>query len=59
MRWLWRLTGGRPMERLDCLFIDSVVGREVNLYRDRLGRHWMAFGAWSLFRVPRQETEKR
>lgn len=52
MSGFWRLTGGRPMTRLGCLFIDRVVWREVNRYRDKLGREWMAFGAWSLFRVP-------
>lgn len=48
---LWKLTGGRPMTRQYCAFIDKVSGREVHYYRDRLGRLWLAEGAWSLFRV--------
>ena len=35
-------------------FFDNVVHRHVFYWRDRLGRRWMAFGPWSLFRVERQ-----
>jgi hypothetical protein len=42
MRWFWKLTGGRPMQMKDCLFIDQVSGKEVFLWVDRLGRQWMA-----------------
>lgn len=55
MRLLALLTGGRPMVYEGCAFVDVVVHREVNYYRDRLGRRWMAFSAWSLFRVPSPE----
>lgn len=54
-RLFFKLTGGRPMIRGDCLFVDVVNGREVWAYTDRLGRSWMAQGffGWSLFRVAR------
>lgn len=41
------------MQRLGCLFTDKISGERVNLYRDRLGRHWMATNRWALFRVAR------
>lgn len=50
-KFLDLLLGGRPMERLVYLFTDWHTGQQVFLYRDRLGRHWMAPGRWSLFRV--------
>lgn len=53
MKWLWKLTGGRPMTYVHCLFVDSVDGSSVCHYRDRLGRNWMATGPWALFRVRR------
>lgn len=53
-RWLWKLTGGRPMVREGCAFIDCVTHKEVFYWRDRLGNRWMAFGAWDLFRVERK-----
>lgn len=46
-----RLLGGRPMKLLDFAFIDKVSGRSVFYWRDRLGRIWLAEGAWSLFRA--------
>jgi hypothetical protein len=46
-----RILGGRPMKYQGCMFIDCVSGLEVNHYIDRLGRHWLANSAWSLFRV--------
>lgn len=54
-RWLWRLTGGRPMIRGKCLFVDVVSGDPVYCYTDRLGRTWMANMGWSMFRVERPE----
>jgi len=53
---LWKLTGGRPMTRLEFAFTDRVTGKSVHYWRDRLGREWLAEGAFSLFRVP---TESR
>jgi hypothetical protein len=50
-QWFFKLTGGRPMIRIDCAFIDVVSGQEVNHYKDRLGRFWLAESEWSLFRV--------
>lgn len=55
--WLFRLTGGRPMKLIEhCVFIDRVTGCSVSLWRDRLGRSWLAENQWSLFRVePRHD----
>lgn len=50
-----RLLGGRPMQCLGFAFTDTVANRPVHYWRDSLGRHWLAFNAWSLFRVPTQE----
>lgn len=52
----FKITGGRPMIDLGHYFTDTVTGESVRKYQDRLGRHWMATGAWSLFRC---EIEKR
>lgn len=41
-----------PMERIECAFIDCVNHREVNRYRDKQGRHWLAHGSRAMFRVP-------
>ena len=56
MNWLWKLTGGRPMTRVQHLFVDRVSGQDVCHYRDRFGRNWMATSAWDLSRV-RRTTE--
>lgn len=53
---LTKLTGGRPMTNLGYSFTDGVSGRPVYRWRDRLGRVWLANGAWSLFRIEREET---
>ncbi len=45
------LTGGRPMTFVQSCFVDSVVHRAVNIYRDRLGRMWLAYSEWGSFRV--------
>lgn len=50
---VWKLTGGRPMRRIGYAFTDVVSGAAVYYWRDRLGRVWMAEGAFSMFRVPR------
>ena len=50
-RWLARLTGGRPMIRNEYAFTDTVSGEGVWRWTDRLGRRWLATGAWSLFRL--------
>jgi hypothetical protein len=54
VNWLWKLTGGRPMRRLEHRFTDQVSGRGVWRFVDRLGREWLAEGAWSLFRVAQE-----
>lgn len=46
-----RLTGGRPMRCDGLAFVDVVSGRNVFYFTDRLGRHWLAEGPSSLFRV--------
>ena len=51
LRLLMRITGGRPMERLEYRFRDTITNRPVYYYKDYFGRVWMATGAWSLFRV--------
>jgi hypothetical protein len=50
---LMRLTGGRPMERVEYLFRDQFNGEHVYYFTDYFGRHWMATNEWSLFRVER------
>lgn len=38
--------------RVDHLaFVDRVTGESVYHFVDRLGRRWLATGAWALFRV--------
>lgn len=54
MKWLYKLTGGRPMERIGYAFFDWVAQEDVLVYRDRLGRTWLATTAWDLFRVPQE-----
>lgn len=39
------------MQRVACIFVDCVNGREVNEYQDRLGRLWMAQSPWAWFRL--------
>lgn len=39
------------MKLVGPMFTDHVSGKAVNLYEDTQGRHWMAEGPWSLFRV--------
>ena len=53
-KWLWRLTGGRPMFRGKLLFTDVVNGNAVYCYTDRLGRTWMAQRGFHLFRVEKE-----
>jgi len=56
-RILMRITGGRPMERLEYRFRDTITNRPVYYYKDYFGRVWMATGAWSSFRIrPPQEA---
>lgn len=51
VRYIHRLTGGRPMRRDGFAFTDRVSGESVCYWTDRLGRRWLATGAWSWFRV--------
>jgi hypothetical protein len=46
-----KIFGGRPMVKIGSLFFDHIEGKEVNLYKDSLGRLWMANHKWSWFRV--------
>jgi hypothetical protein len=49
--WVANISGGRPMQFIKYHFTDSVSGRDVNLYRDKFGKIWMAENRWGLFRV--------
>lgn len=51
MQILKKLLGGRPMTLTGQLFVDKDSGKDVHLYHDYLGRHWLAESRWSLFRV--------
>jgi hypothetical protein len=51
MSMLYWLTDGRPMKHVEFLFMDVVAHREVHSFVDYWGRHWMAYGPWSWFRV--------
>jgi hypothetical protein len=42
MRFLWWLTGGRPMKRLDFRFVDAVDRQPVYRWVDKFGRIWLA-----------------
>ena len=48
---LYKLTGGRPMMIEEYAFTDAFSGVPVYYCKDKLGRKWMAHGAWSMFRV--------
>lgn len=39
------------MVKIMPLFFDHIEGKPVNLYKDSLGRFWMANHKWSWFRV--------
>jgi len=54
MKILFKVTGGRPMRRVETLFIDVVSGESVGLYVDSFGRHWMATNSWGMFRVKKE-----
>lgn len=51
MNLLHRLTGGRPMRQICFCFTDEVVGKRVYYWEDKLGRPWLAYSAWSWFRM--------
>lgn len=51
MRWLFYLTGGRPMTPEGFAFVDRVTGKPVWYWSDKFGRFWMAQSKWALFRV--------
>ena len=55
----WNLTGGRPMTHRGHAFTDCVSGQSVHHWRDRLGRDWLAEGAWSLFRAAHPTTSQQ
>lgn len=45
----------RPGIYIKYLFFDHIARRDVNLYKDKLGRHYMANSKFSLFRVYNEE----
>jgi len=47
----FRLTGGRPMNRLEYYFQDPAKEKPVYRFQDGLGRFWMAHSRWSIRRV--------
>jgi hypothetical protein len=48
----YRITGGRPMTRECSIFFDSVAGKQVFYFRDRLRNvRYMATHKWAKFRV--------
>lgn len=57
MKWLWKLTGGRPMRLHSPAFIDAVSGYKVGHYMDKHGKWWLADNRWSWFRVPMRGSE--
>ena len=61
VKWLVsRVTGGRPMKRIEYRFTDLISGSPVYYYEDTFGRVWLATDAWSWFRVaPPSRGEER
>lgn len=51
LKWLWKLTGGRPMKFIRYEFVDVVIDRPVNSYMDRNGKFWMAYTKWDWDRM--------
>lgn len=51
LKWLWKLTGGRPMKFIRHEFVDVVIDRPVNSYMDRNGKFWMAYTEWDWDRM--------
>ena len=48
----FKITGGRPMQKLQHAFVDVVSGEDVFYYKDRLnGKNWLANGSCDLSRV--------
>ena len=47
----YKLTGGRPMTKLQFEFTDVICGEPVYSFVDKLDRKWLATNKWSLFRV--------
>ena len=47
----YKLTGGRPMDKIRFEFDDVVSGEKVYSFVDKLDRKWLATNKWSLFRV--------
>ena len=39
------------MKLIDYYFTDVVANKRVCRWEDKLGRFWMATGAWALFRI--------
>lgn len=50
-KWLWKLTGGRPMKFIRAEFFDHIVSQDVNSYMDKHGRYWFAFTPWTWNRL--------
>lgn len=50
MKFVWKITGGRPMIFEGLSIRHPVTGKEINYYKDRLGRRWLASSPWSINR---------
>lgn len=50
-KWIWKLTGGRPMKFIRAEFYDHIVNRDVCSFMDKQGRFWFAFGPWTWGRL--------
>ena len=53
MKWLYYLTGGRPMKLIEDKvgFWDHIGQQAVLYWHDQFGRKWVAANRWSWFRV--------
>ena len=47
----YKLTGGRPMDKIRFEFDDVVSGEKVYSFNDKFDRIWLSTNKWSLFRV--------
>lgn len=58
MKWLYKITGGRPMTLIGFAFFDCVSGEQVYYAADKFGREWLSNGRWSWFRIRRRDWER-
>jgi len=51
MKFLMRLTGGRPMKMQYHAFVDKVRNKDIYVFKDVFGRYFLAENSMSSFRV--------